>query len=41
MTLKDPKPIFQGQAIFFDAEYLQNGYISLYGHSYYVRRIGE
>ena len=24
MTLKDPKPRFEGQAI-FDAEYLQNG----------------
>jgi len=32
MTLKDPKPRCQGQAI-FDAEYLQNG--CRYSHSYY------
>ena len=38
MTLKDPIPRFQGQAI-FDAEYLQNG--CRYGHSYYGRRIGN
>ena len=30
MTLKDPKPRFQDQAI-FDAEFLQNGF--RYGHS--------
>jgi len=36
MILTDPKPRFQGQAI-FDAEYLQNG--CRYGHSYYGRRI--
>ena len=38
MTLKDPKPRFQGQAILW-AEYLQNG--CRYGHSYYGRRIGN
>jgi len=38
MTLNDPKPRFQGQAI-FDAVYLRNGL--RYSHSYYVRRIGN
>ena len=38
ITLKEPIPRFQGQAI-FDAEYLQNG--CRYGHSYYGRRIGN